>query len=40
MSNTATAQNLITESEFVETLTTWFGVNPIKSLRGYYFVAD
>lgn len=24
----------------METLTTWFGVNPIKSLRGYYFVDD
>ena len=40
MINTATTQNLITESELVETLTTWFGVNPIKSLRGYYFVDD
>lgn len=40
MSNTATAQNLIAKSELVETLTTWFGVNPIKSPRGYYFVDD
>nr|DAP92191.1 MAG TPA: hypothetical protein [Caudoviricetes sp.] len=40
MSNTITTQSLITKSELVETLTTWFGVNPIKSLGGYYFVDD
>lgn len=40
MSQTATTQNLITEDALVETLDTWFGVDPIKSLRGYYFVDD
>lgn len=40
MGQTATTQNPITEDALVETLATWFGVNPIKSLRGYYFVDD